>query len=196
MTHPGRSAPEGPWTKVGAIAGVVAVVLTYLGTAYVVRWPPFRDAAPPASATAAAPIRGIRLPDKVFEFKSLGHETRQSSVLGREQVDAAAYAYDYYQNDDGIWFDATAVAGGNSMDVIKDLEASYRSKAQAHKQFGPTTCVWPPDADPNTPRHQAVCFRVDERLLLGLVTSTHTADLEEIGPANLTDQLWNQLTLS
>ena len=177
------------------MAGVVGVVLAYLALAFSAGWPPFQDR--DATSSPQAPtIRAIQLPADVFGFHTYNNETRQSWKLGQDRVHATAYTYGYYEDDESIWLDATAVAGGDSVEVVDSLLASERTAGQATKTFGATTCVWGQDADPNTPRHEVLCVRIDRERGLALVVNTHTADVGDFTPANLTDELWNRLVVS
>jgi hypothetical protein len=191
----GGGQREGPYTRTGTVVGVISLVLTYLGVAFSLGWPPFQDKGTASSSPAPA-IRAIQLPVTVFGFQTLNNETRQSWKLGQDQVHGTAYAYGYYQDDEGIWLDATAVAGGDSVTVVEALLDRERAAGQAAKTFGATTCVWEQDADPDTPRHAVICFRVDRDRGLALVVNTHTADVGDFTPANLTDELWNRLAVS
>lgn len=97
-----------------------------------------------------------------------------------------------YQDDEGIWPAATAVAGGDTLAVVDALLDRERTAGQATKTFGSTTCVWEQDADPNTPRHSVICSRAERDRALALVVNTHTPT-SETHPANLTDEIWNRL---
>ena len=191
----GGGQREGVYTRTGAVAGVVGAVLAYLALAFSAGWPPFQDE--DATSSPRAPtIRAIQLPPDVFGFHTLNNETRQSWKLGQDRVHGTAYTYGYYEDDESIWLDATAVAGGDSVSVVDALLDSERTAGQATKTFGVTTCVWGQDADPNTPRHGVVCFRVDRERGLALVVNTHTADIGDFTPANHTDELWNRLVVN
>lgn len=152
-----------------------------------------------SSSGAAAPsseVRAIDLPSEVFGFHRIDHETRQSHTLDVDQAGEGAYSYAYWENDEGIWLDATAVAGDEGISSFKRIKADQVEQGQRSKKFGSVTCVWQQDADPNTPRHSVWCFILGGKPQIALITSTHTQGVGEISAANLTSEIWRQIRVS
>lgn len=156
---------------------------------------PPRDTAPSnPQYESAEPVslNSIVLPQNVFGYDTFGHETRQSHTLYSDEV-SGAYAYGYWQDPDGIWADATAASGDGVAAIQQKLEEAS-AVGQLVKEFGSETCVWRQDSDPNTPRHEVWCFRIDEDRGMGMIVATHTAEVGEISPATFANEVWN-LTL-
>jgi hypothetical protein len=63
--------------------------------------------------------------------------------------------------------------------------------SQHTERYGTFTCWWPHDADPNTPRHNALCYRIDTERSLGLVIRTHTQDVGDVNAYTLANKIWN-----
>lgn len=155
--------------------------------------PPSSNAGPDVETSTA--VSSIALPTTVFGFNSYGHESRQSHTLYSDEV-PGAYAYGYWENSDGIWADATVAAGSGGLSAVSDKQRDAEASGQLTKNFGSQTCVWLQDSDPNTPRHQVLCFRVDQQRGIGMIVATHTADVGEISPANFANEVWNLTTVS
>lgn len=157
-----------------------------------------RSAAPvdgtQTEASTPVHVNSIALPATVFGYDSYGHETRQSHSLYSNEV-TGAYAYSYWEDAQGIWADATVAAGdGIGAAQVKLTEAS--AAGQLTQNFGSETCVWRQDSDPNTPRHEVWCFRIDESRGIAMIVTTHTAEVGEITPATLANEIWNLTVLS
>lgn len=158
----------------------------------IVNPPPPVDATPPVGEEAvvdSVQVGSIVLPATVFAYDSYGHETRQSHSLYAEEV-SGAYAYGYWENEAGIWADAT-VAAGDGLGVIHDRLQQTSEAGQLTKEFGSETCVWRADSDPNTPRHEVWCFRIDDDRGIAMIVATHTADVGEAAPAVFANEVWN-----
>lgn len=202
-----------PWGWIvgalGVIAAIITVVVFFTGKNLPDFFPPSSSLRPSAvslpsmaataasqSTPSAAPIRSIGLPETVFGFTSMDNQTRQSYLLSPSQAKGTAYAYKYWQDDQSVWLDATASAGGDTSSVSSGILDAAKSKGQQTDNDGLVTCVWDQDSDPNTPMHTEKCFIIDSSRNLALLAWTEAQTVGDSDGARLTEQIWNTMTLS
>jgi hypothetical protein len=162
------NAPQPHWMVPVVVGLLLALAVTWLGlNDWRISGDSSQSGPHPPTATegpVAPAIRSITLPQDVFAFSRIDHESRQSHTLQPDQVGDGAYAYAYWENPEGIWMDATAGGGQQAVSAVKSLRDAAEAAGQRTAKSGNITCVWHQDADPGTPRHSVSCY-VLSRLL-------------------------------
>lgn len=192
------NTPQPHWMVPVVVGLLLALGVTWLGLN---DWRVFGGSEQAGSAPSTAPdaqgvppIRSITLPQDVFAFSRVDHESRQSHTLQPDEVGEGAYAYAYWEDPDSIWMDATAGGGEQAVAAVKGLRDAAEVAGQGTTRSGNITCVWHQDADPGTPRHGVSCYVLSDIPALAMIVDTHTATVGEVSPSNLTAQVWRAIT--